>query len=340
MSVVASILVLFAVLVPQKQWYAPDAPIQFTNESDQAVRLVAMTFLGRPVESAPNTEVAAGAQADLKMFFPAINAQGTYIVLAVPPGKPVTDFVGTPLLVEARTSPKFGGPVGVTSIKVQPLVYAELQTSMGQMDAIFWFDVAPNTSDSFISLAAGGYYDDSSFHRIVKDYVIQGGDLTGTGFGGPGYFVQQEFSDRPHDQGVLSMARTPDPLEGKGVQPRSEFANSAGSQFFICLTREKTQTLDRKFTSFGQIVSGLEVMKQMGEVPVEDTVSHRPVNPPKLQKVVIRPVTAQNNPYELMMKLEAMSHDAELAAPVVAPAVSPTTPATAPVTADPAPVVP
>lgn len=331
MSVVASILVLFAVLVPQKQWYAPTQPIEITNKSDQTVRLVAITFLGRPLEAKASADVAANQPADLKAVFPSIVEAGSYVVFAVPQGKQVTEFVGTPLLVQSRVSPKFAGPVGVSAIKVQPLVYATMRTSMGQMQAVFWFDVAPITADSFISLAEGGFYDGTPFHRVVKDFVIQGGDLSGTGFGGPGYNVQAEFSDRPHDQGVLSMARTADPLEGKGVQPRSDFANSAGSQFFICLTREKTQTLDRKYTAFGRVFSGLDVMKAIGDVPVQDTVSHRPIDPPILQKVEIRPVTASDNPYATLLKLNAIAESERSAT------TDQVAPATAPVIAEPAP---
>ena len=107
---------------------------------------------------------------------------------------------------------------------------AVIKTSLGEMVVAFWPDVAPKTVDNFKSLAQKGFYDGTCFHRIVKGFMIQGGDpLTKDpaeehrwGTGDPGYKVKAEFNAKPHVRGVLSMARSQDP-------------NSAGSQFFICL---------------------------------------------------------------------------------------------------------
>jgi peptidyl-prolyl cis-trans isomerase B (cyclophilin B) len=96
-----------------------------------------------------------------------------------------------------------------------------------------------------------GYYDNGCFHRVIKGFMIQGGCPEGTGMGGPGYQIKQEFNETPHDPGVLSMARTNDP-------------NSAGSQFFICL--EKVPYLDRQYTAFGKTAdaASLEVVRKIG----------------------------------------------------------------------------
>jgi peptidyl-prolyl cis-trans isomerase B (cyclophilin B) len=211
-----------------------------------------------------------------------------------------------------------------------------METDQGSMKVVFWYDVAPNTVASFVSLAETGFYDGVTFHRIVPGFVIQGGDPTGTGFGGPGYNVAAEFSDRPHDVGVLSMARTGDPLEGKGISPRSEFANSAGSQFFICLSREKTQSLDRKYTTFGQVVEGLDVVQKIAAVPLADVSAGRPVKAPVITKMQVVPVTSKDDPYETMLKLSVAESRLRATTTVAEPTAGATTQPTAQPTAAPA----
>lgn len=168
----------------------------------------------------------------------------------------------------------------------------------------FYFDVAPNTADSFLTLAKGGYFDGLTFHRIVPSFVIQGGDPRGDGTGGPGYQLGAEFSDRPHVEGSLSMARTGDPAEnsptgnpgeGRRTMPRPEYANSAGSQFFICLDYANTKQLDGRYTVFGKVVKGAEVYKAISGVAIDG--GSRPVTPVVIQKVEIKPVTSDVNPY-------------------------------------------
>jgi peptidyl-prolyl cis-trans isomerase B (cyclophilin B) len=136
---------------------------------------------------------------------------------------------------------------------------AILSTSAGTMKIAFWPDVAPLTVQNFKKLAREGFYDGTAFHRIVKGFMIQGGDplsrgennpLVGTG--GPGYAIKGEFHDRPHRRGVISMARASDP-------------NSGGSQFFICL--EEAGFLDGQYAAFGEVIEGEEVLMAIGETP-------------------------------------------------------------------------
>ena len=127
----------------------------------------------------------------------------------------------------------------------------EISTNKGDITAELWTDVAPQHSENFLKLGREGFYDNGSFHRIIPGFMIQGGCPKGDGTGGPGYTIDAEFNDRPHVPGTLSMARTGDP-------------NSAGSQFFICLTREKCQHLDGEYTGFGQVVEGMDVVEQLG----------------------------------------------------------------------------
>jgi peptidyl-prolyl cis-trans isomerase B (cyclophilin B) len=138
---------------------------------------------------------------------------------------------------------------------------AVIKTSAGEIRVELWPDVAPKTVENFKSLAQKGFYDGTCFHRIVKGFMIQGGDpLTKDpnredewGTGGPGHRVKAEFNERPHVRGVMSMARSNDP-------------DSAGSQFFICLA--PANFLDRKYTAFGQLVGGDDVLGKIGDTPV------------------------------------------------------------------------
>ncbi len=158
---------------------------------------------------------------------------------------------------------------------------AVIKTSEGEMVAEFWKDAAPETIENFKKLARAGFYDGTTFHRIVKGFMIQGGDPLSKdsskeesyGSGGPGYTVKAEFNDHSHDKGVLSMARSADP-------------NSAGSQFFICLA--PVRRLDHQYTTFGKLIKGEDVLDKIGEIPVERGASGEESKPTK--RVVIESI--------------------------------------------------
>jgi peptidyl-prolyl cis-trans isomerase B (cyclophilin B) len=151
---------------------------------------------------------------------------------------------------------------------------AVIKTSEGEMVAEFWPDVAPNTVENFKKLARAGFYDGTAFHRIVKGFMIQGGDpLTKDpakesryGTGDPGYKIKAEFNDRGHERGVLSMARSSDP-------------DSAGSQFFICLAN--VSRLDHQYTTFGKIIKGDDVLEKIGNTEVTRSNSGERSKPTK-----------------------------------------------------------
>ncbi len=130
---------------------------------------------------------------------------------------------------------------------------ANIQTEKGNMKVEFYDQDAPNTVDNFCKLAESGYYNNTTFHRVIPDFVVQGGDPTGTGAGGPGYSIKCELDggNQYHDRGVLSMAH-----RGR---------DTGGSQFFICHGRQNTQHLDRNHTCFGKVVEGLDVIDQIRE---------------------------------------------------------------------------
>lgn len=130
----------------------------------------------------------------------------------------------------------------------------------GKIKAELYPEIAPNTVNNFISLANSGFYDNLTFHRVIKDFMIQGGDPEGNGTGGPGYSIEGEFTSNgfanslKHTEGVLSMARTKDP-------------NSAGSQFFIMTST--ASNLDGEYAAFGKVISGMDVAKSIEEVKTD-----------------------------------------------------------------------
>lgn len=128
---------------------------------------------------------------------------------------------------------------------------ALIQTAKGDMKVEFFEKDAPNTVANFVNLSKKGYYDGLTFHRVIPNFVIQGGCPEGTGRGGPGYQIPCELTgdNQYHDRGVLSMAHA-----GR---------NTGGSQFFICHGRENTKHLDRNHTCFGKVVEGLDVIDQI-----------------------------------------------------------------------------
>ena len=137
---------------------------------------------------------------------------------------------------------------------------AVINTTEGAIAIEFWSDVAPKTVENFKKLAKSGFYDGTCFHRIIRGFMIQGGDPKTRdlsreaewGTGGPGYTIDAEFNKKPHVRGVISMARAADP-------------NSAGSQFFIC--HGDARFLDEQYTAFGKLVKGDDVLEKIATTP-------------------------------------------------------------------------
>jgi len=158
---------------------------------------------------------------------------------------------------------------------------AVIKTSEGDMVVQFWNDAAPKTIENFKKLARSGFDDGTIFHRIVKGFMIQGGDPNSKdpgkessyGEGGPGYKIKAEFNDRSHERGVISMARSSDP-------------DSAGSQFFICLG--SVPRLDHQYTTFGKLIKGDDVLEKIGGTPV--TRSSKGENSKPTKRVVIESI--------------------------------------------------
>jgi peptidyl-prolyl cis-trans isomerase B (cyclophilin B) len=155
---------------------------------------------------------------------------------------------------------------------------AVIKTTEGEMVLEFYPDVAPKHVENFKKLAKKGFYDGQCFHRVIKGFMIQGGDpntkdeskKSEWGQGGPGYTVNAEFNQKPHVRGTLSMARTPDP-------------NSAGSQFFIC--HGAPSFLDGQYTVFGQLIKGDDVLEKIATTTTEGP--DRPVKRMGIESVKI-----------------------------------------------------
>ena len=156
---------------------------------------------------------------------------------------------------------------------------AVITTTEGEMTLEFWTDVAPKTVENFKTLANKNFYDGTAFHRIIKGFMIQGGDpLTKDakkepqwGTGGPGYQIKAEFNERNHARGVISMARSASP-------------DSAGSQFFIC--DGDAAFLNRQYTAFGKLIKGDDVLTKIANTPCARSGSGEASKPTKRIEVI------------------------------------------------------
>ena len=156
-----------------------------------------------------------------------------------------------------------------------PIVTIEMENG-DVMKAELYPEIAPNTVNNFVSLVNKGFYDGVIFHRVIRGFMIQGGDPQGTGVGGPGYSIKGEFSyngfvnDLKHTKGVLSMARTMEP-------------NSAGSQFFIM--HETSPHLDGQYAAFGKVVEGEDIIDKIAAVATD--YMDKPLEEQKMKKVTV-----------------------------------------------------
>lgn len=169
----------------------------------------------------------------------------------------------------------------VMSINPEKKYSAVLETTEGDITLELYAKKAPQTVNNFISLARKDFYDGTNFHRVMKDFMIQGGDPKGDGTGGSGYTVPAEINeDFKHEKGTVSMARLPD-----SVNPKKD---SSGSQFFIM--HKTTPQLDGEYTIFGKVIEGLDIVDKIAEKEVQESASgelSKPVEPIKIQNIRI-----------------------------------------------------
>ena len=174
------------------------------------------------------------------------------------------------------TNPKQFAAAPAMSIDVKMKYSATIDTSLGSMKADLFVDDAPITVNNFVFLARQGYYDGAPFHRIMKDFMVQTGDPTGTGRGDPGYKFGDELKGpQTYTKGTLAMANAG--------------PNTQGSQFFIC-HGQKAEVLPKNYTIFGKVTGGLDVLDKIAGVPVRAGPGgepSQPVEPPKIDTVQI-----------------------------------------------------
>lgn len=291
------------VLTPLRGYYAPGQPMTVKVNASRPVEVVLRDFIGRAT-SARSSSISGG-EIDLQKLFPdSFREGGTYLLFAVPVGAEVTDFLGTPLVISVRRDDRRGAPAGPMIFRVSPLEYAVFSTSAGDLRVCFYYDTAPNTVETIQRLIREKFYEGLDFFRVEPGFIIQTGDPRSDGTGGPGFTQDAEFSDRQHLEGVLALARLSDPNEAPGLLPRSEFANSGGSQFFIALNYEATRQLDRRYTVFARMVDGFKTLHDIASAPNIDN-STRPRNPVKITTAKVVPVTPGDNPYARLQVVEA-----------------------------------
>jgi len=188
---------------------------------------------------------------------------------------------------------KEGNEVELSNYKTENPVVALYIKNYGSVVIELYPDIAPNTVNNFISLVKTGFYDNNTFHRLVPGFVLQGGDPTGTGTGGPGYTIKGEFSSNgfsntlKHEKGIVSMAR-------------SEDNDSAGSQFFIML--DDSSSLDGQYAAFGKVIDGMNIIEyiEKEEVILNETTGQL-LNNLSLKKAV---VDLKGKEYNDVLKLE------------------------------------
>ncbi|MDG1977661.1 MAG: peptidylprolyl isomerase [Phycisphaerales bacterium] len=192
------------------------------------------------------------------------------------------------VLERAKAAPDWdpGEPPVLTGFRIFPDRDVLVDTTLGPIRVALAPEAAPNTAWNFRHLAENGFYDDTTFHRVVhfdrtgRRFVIQGGDPSGTGNGSAGWDLPMERSTLPHDLGVISMARADHP-------------DSAGSQFFFCLGRPGTARLDGQYCAFGYAVEGDKAIADIADVEIEDVAAGRPTEPPEITRMTLVPAPPQ-----------------------------------------------
>lgn len=278
-----------AQLTPERLYYGVNRAIPMTvkvPEGKTGEVTVKLLEAGTAKELA-SAGAAAGA-VNLATLFPQVWSDAApkvvYAQLAVGEEKVGPAVVLQPMLTPALA--RLSGPGKVQFMEPPKPVFSgvrayvdkhvKVETSVGDFELALRAEAAPNTAWNFRQLVEGGFYTDISIHRIAKDngrgqpFVVQAGDPNGNGQGGPGYNIDLEKSPLVHDFGVVSMARTGDP-------------NSAGSQFFVCLSREGTSFLDGNYCTFGEAVSGAETILKLESTEIVAGTPDQPVNPPKIK---------------------------------------------------------
>jgi len=234
-----------------------------------AVLGIAFSLIDENQQQAPETD-KQNSSTDLSVLGENKN-NNDEIKLNVPSG--TKQITPTPTRVSIPTPSKV--PTPKMTIDEEKIYTAVLKTSEGDITIKLYADKTPKTVNNFVSLAKRNIYNGTVFHRVIKGFMIQGGDPNGDGTGGPGYTIDDEPFEGEYVRGIVAMARTPKP-------------NSAGSQFFII--HEDSKTLKKDYTIFGEVTEGMDVVDKIAEAEVTENATgdmEKPVNPVKIESVEI-----------------------------------------------------
>ncbi|MEM0983115.1 MAG: peptidylprolyl isomerase [Planctomycetota bacterium] len=279
-----------AQLAPAKLYNGSDRPFELVADvpagSEATVRIYApgdvdgSSLIGDVLAETAVTNGSNDLAEAIEDFWILVNRPSTYAQLVIdgePTGSPVVlQPMLSPIQAQLQQDRAVFRPRGrriFSGIRAYVEKLVAVDTTAGEMQIRLRPEFAPNTVFNFRSLVDGGYYTDIIFHRILgpsergPGFVIQVGDPTGAGSGGPGYFVDLEQTPLLHDFGVVSMART-------------GFPDTNGSQIFICLSREQTQGLDTQYTAFAEVVAGAQPIMDIATVDVNS--SGRPLGQPPM----------------------------------------------------------
>ena len=224
---------------------------------------------------------ATGDQADLEPTGEAAQPQGLDESPEVNPIRSEDAEASNPEVaaaVEEPVQPEPGSEPEAAAVDVQAEESEDdeekpeirLETTEGEIIFELWAELAPRHAENFAQLVHEGFYDGLTFHRVIPGYLIQAGCPNGDGTGGPGWTVDAEFNDKPFEKGTLCMAR------------RANDADSAGSQFFICLDREPFLDIEGQYTAFGRVIEGMDAVDRIADTMLEDPEIGRPHDPPQI----------------------------------------------------------
>ena len=284
-----------AQMTPDRTYYGIDREIPITVAIPEGAEGEPTIVLYNPRGTRVARATVLEGRVDLASFFPILWDQREPMLLYAQlyVGAQATDGeqaegtpVGAPLVLQPLLTPEHAtatsngitwqkGPRSFSGLRVYVDKLIKFDTTEGEMVFRLRPDEAPNTSWHIRQLVEGGFYTDITFHRVVpthptgKPFVIQAGDPTGSGMGGPGVAIDLEPSELPHNFGVLSMARGPNP-------------DSNGSQFFVALSREATVHLNGNYTAFGEAVAGAEAIVAIERTPLADVRAGKPVEAPRI----------------------------------------------------------
>ena len=257
MHAIGAVLFLAAGIVPTKGWFAPSQPLNVSVKAEGDASLVLTDYNGRVLENKAPTDVTGEATINLRDLYVAVQTPGTYVLYLTKRGGGPEEFVGTPLVISVREDRRRGAPPGPMVVRVEPLRYAVMHTAHGPVTMAFYYDVAPNTVNTILSLAEQGYFDGLTFHRVVPGFVIQAGDPQTRDMSKREQWGRGAAAGSGKPVGVAEFSKTHLHTTGAVAMAHAGDAAQADSQFYVTLGPKPA--LNGKYAVFGHVISGADV---------------------------------------------------------------------------------